>query len=136
MTLSNLFGSLTRRETAAPKPPAAPRRPAAPASSPNVAEVMLSSVLQFVPARETDHTLGGQREVRDRIADVLPGVKFDEAGHGAFTRTGYSVTFETGCEDRVHAVRVEITGGSAAMPPLQRLAAKTGWRLEPVVRNP
>jgi hypothetical protein len=85
--------------------------------------------LQFVPAR-SERTLGGQREVRERIAEILPGVAFDEDGHGAFTRTGYEVEFDTGLGERVDVVRVHITGGVAALPPLQRLAEKTGWRLE------
>jgi hypothetical protein len=87
--------------------------------------------LQFV-ARGDSRSLGPQREVRERIADVLPGVTFDEHGHGVFARTGYTVTFDTGSEDYVATVQVHITGGVATMPPLQRLAAKTGWRLESI----
>ena len=127
MTLSSLIGSLTGREAA---PSATPRRPIAnPSSSPDVMALVEAKGLQFVP-RGDERSLGLQREVRERIAEVLPGVTFDEAGHGAFTRTGYEVSFDTGCEDVVTVVRVHITGGVAAMPPLQRLAAKTGWRLE------
>ena len=127
MMLSSLIGSLTRRDAGTS---AAPRRPISnPSSSPDVMALVEARGLQFVP-RGDDRTLGAQRDVRERIADVLPGVTFDDDGHGAFTRTGYSVAFDTGCEDHVRAVRVQITGGVAAMPPLQRLAAKTGWRLE------
>jgi hypothetical protein len=130
MTLSSLIGSLTGRETAAPAEP--PRRPTTnPASSPDVFALLQGSGLQFVPPR-TEHSLGAQREVRERIAELLPGVTFDDEGHGAFTRTGYAVEFDTGSDDHVNAVRVHITGGVAAMPPLLRLAAKTGWRLESV----
>lgn len=127
MTLSSLIGSLTRRDAAASS---APRRPISnPSSSPDVMALVEAKGLQFVP-RGDERSLGAQREVRERIAEVLPGVTFDEDGHGAFARTGYTVTFDTGCEDFVVKVRVQITGGVAAMPPLQRLAAKTGWRLE------
>jgi len=127
MTLSSLIGSLTRRDAGAT---VAARRPIPnPSSSPDVMALVEARALQFVPAKG-EHSLGGLREVRERIADVLPGVTFDEFGHGAFTRTGYSVTFDTGIEERVPAVHVHITGGVAAMPPLHRLAAKTGWRLE------
>jgi hypothetical protein len=122
MTLSSLIGSLTRRP-ATPAPPAAARRPS----------LAQCSMLQFVPAKENEHALGAQREVRERIADVLPGVVFDEEGRGAFTRNGYAVSFDTGHDDYVRMVRVEITGGPAAMPPLNRLMAKTGWRLVPAV---
>ena len=127
MTLSSLIGSLTRRDGFAPA--ATPPRPSTPSSSPDLMAMIEGRGLQFVPAKEAEHDLGAQREVRERIADLLPGVTFDDDGHGAFTRTGYSVEFDTGCDERVNAVRVQITGGAAAMPPLQRLAEKTGWRL-------
>jgi hypothetical protein len=127
MTLSSLIGSLTRRDADAS---ATPRRPISnPSSSPDVMALVEAKGLRFVPRRD-ERSLGAQRDVRERIADVLPGVIFDEDGHGAFTRTGYAVAFDTGCDDVVAKVRVRITGGVAAMPPLQRLAAKTGWRLE------
>jgi hypothetical protein len=127
MTLSSLIGTLTGRP-ATPPAPASSRR--APASEPNA--LPHASTLQFVPAKENEHALGAQREVRERIAEVLPGVVFDDEGNGAFTRTGYAVSFNTGHDDYVRVVRVELTGGSAAMPPLARLSAKTGWRLMPV----
>ena len=127
MTLSSLLGSLKRRDAATS---AAPLRPVSnPSSSPDVMALVEAKAIRLVP-RGDDRALGRQREVRERIADVIPGVTFDDDGHGEFTRTGYSVSFDTGCEDQVRAVRVQITGGVAAMPPLQRLAAKTGWRLE------
>ncbi len=128
MTLSKLIDSLTGRESTAP-PAAAPARKSTASSSPDVGALMKSTSLLFVPAKDTEHALGAQREVRERISDVLPGVVFDEEGHGAFTRTGYSVAFDTGNEDYVHAVGVRVTGGTAAMPPLARLISKTGWRL-------
>jgi hypothetical protein len=134
MTLTRLIDSLTGRDASAPE--AAPARRSTPSSSPDVGALMHSSLLLFVPAREGEHALGAQREVRERIADVLPGVVFDEHGHGAFTRTGYSVAFDTGSEDYVHAVSVEVTGGAAAMPPLARLISKTGWRLVPQAADP
>jgi hypothetical protein len=117
MSLSSLIGSLTRRDADASS---APRRPISnPSSSPDVMALVEAKGLRFVP-RGDDRSLGAQRD----------GVTFDEEGHGAFARTGYTVTFDTGCEDFVARVRVQISGGVAAMPPLQRLAAKTGWRLE------
>ena len=129
MTLSSFLGSLTRR---AETKPAAPRRPVSnPSSSPDVMALVEANAVRFVP-RGDARALGLQREVRERIADVLPGVTFDDDGQGAFTRTGYSVMFDTGSADVVTEVRAQITGGVAAIPPLQRLAAKTNWRLEPV----
>jgi hypothetical protein len=148
MTLSSLIGSLTRRQ-APPPALASPQRPSTslgtgpstslgtgPSTSLGTGAAHANALaqyatLEFVPAKETEHALGAQREVRERIADVLPGVVFDEEGKGAFTRNGYAVSFDTGHEDYVRIVRVEVTGGSAAMPPLQRLMAKTGWRLMP-----
>lgn len=127
MTLSSLIGSLTRRDAGTSSTPSRPI--SNPSSSPDVMALVEAKGLRFV-ARGDERSLGAQRDVRERIADVLPGVTFDEEGHGAFARTGYTVTFDTGSEDFVSKVLVRITGGVAAMPPLQRLAAKTGWRLE------
>ena len=127
MTLSRLLDSLTGRDTA--DRPGAPPQTNNPPSSPDVGALMQSSALLFVPAKDSEHALGAQRDVRERISEVLPGVVFDDAGHGAFTRTGYSVAFDTGNEEYVHAVGVQVTGGSAAVPPLARLMSKTGWRL-------
>lgn len=130
MTLSRLIDSLTGRAAAAA--PKTPGPASAPSASPELATMMLQCpALLFVPSQDTDQALGAQKDVRDRIAEVLPGVVFDESGHGAFARTGYTVTFDTGTEDYVHAVGVQVSGGAAAIPPLARLIAKTGWRLVP-----
>ena len=84
MTLSRVIASLTGRGS---EP--APKRPASPGSSPDVAATLLKSErLQFVPGRGGEHTLGTAREVRERIAEILPSVTFDVEGRGAFTRTG------------------------------------------------
>jgi len=124
MSLSSLLESLTRRDAAPPAagPPASVHG--------EIAHLLDHDTLQFVSANEADADLGALQDVRERIADVLPGVVFDEEGHGAFTRNGYAVEFETGRDERVTTVRVHVVGGAAAAPPLQRLASKTGWRLE------
>ena len=133
MTLSSLIGSFTlpRAQSRGRSETSNVPLPGKRASAPDAGALAQFSSLQFVPGKETEHALGAQREVRERIADVLPGVVFDEEGRGAFARTGYTVSFDTGLEDYVRVVRVEITGGSAAMPPLTRLMSKTGWRLTP-----
>jgi hypothetical protein len=127
MTFSRLLDSITGRDSTAPS--AAPPTGGGSSSTPDVGALLHSSALLFVPAKESEHALGPQRDVRERIAEVLPGVVFDEAGHGAFTRTGYAVAFDTGNDDYVHTISVQVTGGTAAMPPLARLISKTGWRL-------
>ena len=128
MTFSKLLDSLTRRDSTAGAAGSAAlgNRPS---STPDVGALIHSSALLFVPGKDGEQALGAQREVRERIAEVLPGVVFDEEGRGAFTRTGYAVAFDTGNEDYVHAVGVQVTGGTAAVPPLARLISKTGWRL-------
>jgi hypothetical protein len=127
MTISRLFDSLKGRDSTTGS--GGSSAPGSSPSRPDVGALMKSSALLFVPAKESEHALGAQRDVRERISEVLPGVVFDDAGHGAFTRTGYSVAFDTGNEDYVHAVGVQVIGGTAAMPPLARLISKTGWRL-------
>jgi hypothetical protein len=129
MTLSRLIDSLTGRAAAA-TPAQTPGAASSPHASPELAAMMMQCpALLFVPSQDTDRALGAQKDVRDRIADVLPGVVFDDVGRGAFARTGYTVTFDTGTEEYVHAVGVQVTGGAAAIPPLARLISKTGWRL-------
>jgi len=126
MTFSRVFATLTGLG-----PETEPQRAATPGSSPDLAATLLKfERLQLVPAAGGEPTLGAAREVRERIAELLPGVTFDDDGHGSFTRTGYSVAFDAGLEDQVRAVGVRITGGPAAVPPLARLLSKTGWRLE------
>lgn len=127
MTLSRLFDSLTGRDSHSGPAAAAERQ--SPASSPDVAVLLQSPALLLVPARDGERALGAQREIRERIAEVLPGVTFDDHGRGAFTRTGYALAFDTGNDDYVQAVGVHVTGGQAAVPPLARLISKTGWRL-------
>jgi hypothetical protein len=127
MTLSRVLACLTGRE---PKPAPSPRRATGHGSSPSVAATLLTSDrLQLIPHSASEYSLGTTREVRERIAEILPGVAFDDEGRGAFTRAGYSVAFDTGNEDQTRAVGVNITGGPAAVPPLARLISKTGWRL-------
>jgi len=129
MTLSRVLASLTGRHA---EPTPSTRRPASHDSSPVVAAALLKSDhLQLVPASASAHSLGTAREVRERIAEILPGVVFDEDGRGTFARTGYAVTFDTGTDDYVRAVALEITGRPAAVPSIARVIAKTGWRLAP-----
>lgn len=91
--------------------------------------LMEDKALQLVAGDRNSHTLGTPREVRERIAEILPGVTFDDDGRGSFTRTGYALSFATGHGEQVGAVDLRVSGGPAAMPPLQRLLTKTGWRL-------
>jgi hypothetical protein len=124
MTLNRVIASLTGRASAAP-----PSQPAAPAPDPNMARLLESGSLQFTPGQPGEESLGAARDVRRRIAEILPSIVFDLNGRGAFVRTGYTLVFDTGAEEDVRVVRVEVSGGLAAMPPLLRLEIKTGWRL-------
>ena len=131
MTLSRVFATLTGREVEPAR-----RRAVSQDSSPEVMAALLKSErVRFLPAASGDHILGGAHDVRERIAEILPGVTFDESGHGTFARTGYALAFDTGTEDHVRCVGVHITGGAAAVPPLARLIAKTGWRLESAAQD-
>lgn len=128
MSLSSVLASLTGRE----QPVAMPPTPAASQQLANdFAGLLERPTLRLVPATATDGALGALCEVRERINEILPGVRFDDNGVGVFMRTAYSVSFDTGCGDEVSTVRVQVTGGVAALPSLQRLVTKTGWRLEP-----
>jgi len=126
MSLSSVFASLTGREQAVRMSATLPacQQPAG-----DLAKLLERPALRLVPETASDGPLGDCAEVRERISDILPGVNFDDQGRGVFRRTSYSVSFDTGCDDPVHTVRVQVTGGVTALPSLQRLIAKTGWKL-------
>jgi hypothetical protein len=121
MNLSGVIASLTGRENSSPE--------SMTARTADVSAVTRSSSLRFVPPDVNEHSLGLLREVRERITEVLPGVTFDDEGRGAFKCKSYEVAFDTGSDDQVRWVRVQVTGGRAAAPSLYRLASKTGWML-------
>ena len=127
MSLSSVLASLTGREQAVATADAAA---ASQQLANEVAELLECPKLRLVAATNAE-ALGTLGEVRERISEILPGVKFDDNGVGAFMRTSYSVSFDTGCADEVSTVRVQVTGGVAALPSLHRLVFKTGWRLVP-----
>lgn len=127
MSLSSVLASLTGREQAVATSDAAA---ASQQLANDFAELLECPKLRLEPATTTD-ALGPLCDVRERISEILPGVKFHDNGVGVFMRTVYSVSFDTGCADEVCTVRVQVTGGVAALPSLQRLVTKTGWRLVP-----
>jgi len=90
------------------------------------------SRFQLTPGEEDgDATLGDVTQVRRRIAEILPGVTFDVTGRGSFGRAEYSLKFDTGTSDPVRLVTVDVQGGNAATPAVERLITKTGWNFVP-----
>jgi hypothetical protein len=71
--------------------------------------------------------LGSTDAVSKRLAALLPGATFEAGGHGSFRRGHYQIDFTMTGEE---PTRIEVALDRAdAFAPLQRIVAKTGWRV-------
>lgn len=80
-----------------------------------------SSELERAPA------LGTQAAVRGGLAQVLPGIVFDDDGRGHFSRPDHAIRLDLGTSPQVWTATVDVTGSDAA-GALRRLIMQTGWR--------
>ena len=78
-------------------------------------------------ALESAPPLGGQQAVRSSLAQVLPGITFNEHGLGQFNGEDHSILMDLGVAPQVWAATVDVTGDAAATA-LRRLITQTGWR--------
>ena len=72
--------------------------------------------------------LGTQAAVRLALSKVLPGITFDAAGVGQFSRPDHSMRLELGVAPDVWTATLEVTG-DAATAALRRLITQTGWQV-------
>ena len=78
-------------------------------------------------ALESAPPLGAQQAVRSSLAQVLPGITFNEHGLGQFNGDEHSILMDLGVAPQVWAATVDVTGDAAATA-LRRLITQTGWR--------
>jgi hypothetical protein len=78
-------------------------------------------------ALEDAPPLGAQDAVRSSLAQVLPGITFNDHGLGQFNGPDHSILMDLGVAPQVWAATVDVTGDAAATA-LRRLITQTGWR--------
>lgn len=78
-------------------------------------------------ALEDAPPLGPQAGVRSSLAQVLPGITFNDHGLGQFNADDHSILMDLGVEPQVWAATVDVTG-EAAPKALRHLITQTGWR--------
>ena len=76
---------------------------------------------------ETAPPLGSASEVKERIAKVLPGIQFNDAGRATYNRPDFSVVVDLGSSDPVYTAVVDLQGDGAA-GVFRRLVTQTGWQ--------
>ena len=73
--------------------------------------------------------LGEREKVAALLKELLPRLTFDAEWTGTFTRSGQELRLQL-AGDPVLAIELLLPqDGAALMPPIERVAAKTGWRL-------
>ena len=78
-------------------------------------------------ALEEAPPLGAQPAVRNALAQVLPGISFNDHGLGHFNAIDHTILMDLGIAPQVWAATVDVTG-EAAPAALRRLITQTGWR--------
>lgn len=104
------------------------RAPGTPSDARSLPPLML---LNLAPGDTQDDIesappLGSQDEVREQLSAALPGIVFDQAGHGTFTAGAGSVDVDLRTEEPVYTAVLTVRG--AAGPVLAKLLDETGWR--------
>lgn len=102
--------------------------PAAP-SSLEFRRLMLVNLPPYaaLSALEDAPPLGPQPAVRNALAQVLPGITFNDHGLGQFNADDHSILMDLGVEPQVWAATIDVTG-EAASKALRHLITQTGWR--------
>lgn len=120
-----------RTHAAAPSPEGAPAMSAnaAPRPTPEFRRLMLVNLPPNAAASELENAtpLGTQHAVRSALAQVLPGITFNDRGLGQFNRADHTILFDLGDGTQVWTATVDVTG-DAAPEALRDLIMQTGWR--------
>lgn len=97
--------------------------------APEFRRLMLVNLPPYAPlsALEGAPPLGPQPAVRTALAQVLPGITFNDHGLGQFNADDHSILMDIGIEPQVWAATVDVTG-EAAPRALRHLITQTGWR--------
>ena len=116
-------------DSAGAEPSAAKARIAATRSSQEFRRLMLVNLPPYaaLSALEDAPPLGAQPAVRNALAQVLPGITFNDHGLGQFNADDHSILMDLGVEPQVWAATIDVTG-EAASKALRHLITQTGWR--------
>ena len=97
--------------------------------TPAFRRLMLVNLPPHAPPSELENAtpLGTQASVRSALAQVLPGITFNDHGLGQFNRADHTMLFDLGDAPQVWTATVDVTG-DAAPEALRRLIMATGWR--------
>ena len=102
---------------------------AAPRQTPEFRRLMLVNLPPTAAAAELENAtpLGTQHSVRSALAQVLPGITFNDHGLGQFNHADHTMLFDLGDGAQVWTATVDVTG-DAAPEALRDLIMQTGWR--------
>lgn len=97
--------------------------------TPEFRRLMLVNLPPNAPAAELENAtpLGTQHSVRSALAQVLPGITFNDHGLGQFNHADHTMLFDLGDGPQVWTATVDVTG-DAAPEALRDLIMQTGWR--------
>ena len=102
---------------------------AAARQTPEFRRLMLVNLPPNAAAAELENAtpLGTQHSVRSALAQVLPGITFNDHGLGQFNHADHTMLFDLGDAPQVWTATVDVTG-DAAPEALRDLIMQTGWR--------
>ena len=102
---------------------------AAARQTPEFRRLMLVNLPPNAAAAELENAtpLGTQHSVRSALAQVLPGITFNDHGLGQFNHADHTMLFDLGDAPQVWTATVDVTG-DAAPEALRDLITQTGWR--------
>jgi len=102
---------------------------AIPPATPEFRRLMLVNLppTAALSALEGAPPLGAQPAVRNALAQVLPGITFNDHGLGQFNAADHTILMDLGVAPQVWAATIDVTG-EAAPGALRRLITQTGWR--------
>lgn len=97
--------------------------------TPEFRRLMLVNLPPNAAAAELENAtpLGTQHSVRSALAQVLPGITFNDHGLGQFNQADHTMLFDLGDGPQVWTATVDVTG-DAAPEALRDLIMRTGWR--------
>jgi hypothetical protein len=135
LLLAVLLSMRARRRTPVDRPEGAPEGipavgvDAATRQTPEFRRLMLVNLPPNAAAAELENAtpLGSQHSVRSALAQVLPGITFNDHGLGQFNHADHTMLFDLGDGPQVWTATVDVTGDSAP-EALRDLIMQTGWR--------
>lgn len=76
-----------------------------------------------------DNPLGPADQVRESIAEHLPGVDWSDPAWGSYLGEGFTIEFNVGDQDPIYAITLHVHGGVNAVQAMLAFANPNGWSL-------